>query len=76
MRMWDFSLPSNWLLRNSCLKVLTELLFTYSRDEYEALSINALADSYTYPNKYRISLRMMDSYKGRSYHIGQGSGIQ
>ena len=41
----------NWLLRNSCLKVLTELFFAYSRDKYEVLSIHALSDSYTYPKE-------------------------
>ena len=41
----------NWLLRNSCLKVLSVLFFAYSRDKYEVLSVNALADSYTYPKQ-------------------------
>lgn len=41
----------NWLLRTSCLKILTELFFAYSRDKYEVLSVNALSDSYTYPKE-------------------------
>ena len=41
----------NWLLRNSCLKILTELFFAYSRDKYEVVGINALTDSYTYPKE-------------------------
>ena len=41
----------NWSLRTSCLKILTELFFSYSRDKYEVLSINALNDSYTYPKE-------------------------
>ena len=49
----------NWLLRNSCLKVLTELFFAYSRDKYEVLSINALADSYTYPKQ------VLDNFSGQ-----------
>ena len=43
---------SVWLLR-PCLKELTELFFAYSRDKYKELSINALADSYTYPKQVR-----------------------
>ena len=61
----------NWLLRNSCLKVLTELFFAYSRDKYEVLSINALADSYTYPKQVLDNFRNGEwtvSYKGRPYH--------
>ena len=74
MLMWDsfFAIRSgNWLLRNSCLKVLTELFFAYSRDKYEVLSINALADSYTYPKQVLDNFRNGEwtvSYKGRPYH--------
>ena len=39
----------NWLLRNSCLKNNQRIIFSYSRDEYEVVNTNALADSYTYP---------------------------
>ena len=58
----------NWLLRNSCLKVLTELFFAYSRDKYEVLSINALADSYTYPEQVLNNFKNGQwtvSYKGK-----------
>ena len=61
----------NWLLRNSCLKVLTELFFAYSRDKYEVLSINALLDSYTYPKQVLDNFKNGEwtlSYKGRPYH--------
>ena len=61
----------NWLLRNSCLKVLTELFFAYSRDKYEILSVNALADSYTYPKQVLNNFKNGQwtvSYKGRPYH--------
>ena len=61
----------NWLLRNSCLKVITELFFAYSRDKYEVLSINALADSYTYPKQVLENFKNGQwtvSYKGRPYH--------
>ena len=37
-----FSICSgNWLLRNSCLKLLTEL-FAYSRDKYEVVQMHLL----------------------------------
>ena len=39
------------VIGNSCLKVLTELFFAYSRDKYEVLSINALGDSFKYPKE-------------------------
>ena len=61
----------NWLLHNSCLKVLTELFFAYSRDKYEVLSVNALADSYTYPKQVLDNFKNGQwtvSYKGRPYH--------
>ena len=61
----------NWLLHNSCLKVLTELFFAYSRDKYEILSINALADSNTYPKQVLDKFNNGEwtvSYKGRPYH--------
>ena len=35
----------NWELRNSSLRVLAELFFTYSRDKYEVLVINSISDS-------------------------------
>ena len=41
----------NWELRNSCLRVLSEMFFAYSRDKYEVLVINSLADSITYPKE-------------------------
>ena len=61
-----FSIRSgNWLLRNSCLKVLTELSFAYSRDKYEVLSINALNDS----NKYQLLKGQWTvSAKGRPFY--------
>ena len=74
MHMWDSSSPSvlgNWLLHNSCLKVLTELFFAYSRDKYEVLSINALADNYTYPKQVLDNFRNGEwrvSYKGEPCH--------
>ena len=61
----------NWLLRNSCLKILTELFFAYSRDKYEVLSVNALADSYTYPKQVLENFKNGEwtvSYKGRPYN--------
>ena len=67
-----FSIRSaNWLLRNSCLKVLTELFFAYSRDKYEVLSINALGDSYKYPREvidYFMNGQWTVSAKGRPFH--------
>lgn len=39
----------NWLLRNACLQILTELFFLFTRDKYEVLSIHALSNAYTYP---------------------------
>ena len=61
----------NWLLRISCLKVLTELFFAYSRDKYEVVSTNALADSYTYPAEILEEFRNGQwtvSVKGRPFH--------
>lgn len=67
-----FSIRSgNWLLRNSCLKVLTELFFAYSRDKYEVLSISALSDSYKYPKEvidFFMNGQWTVSVKGRPFH--------
>ena len=67
-----FSIRSgNWLLRNSCLKVLTELFFAYSQDKYEVLSINALGDRYKYPKEvidYFMNGQWTVSARGRPFH--------
>ena len=67
-----FSIRSgNWSLRNSCLKILNELFFAYSRDKYEVLTINALSDVYTYPGsmiEYFQDGQWTVSIKGRPYH--------
>ena len=57
----------NWLVRNSCLKVLTELFFAYSRDKYEVLAQVHLPIVTPTPKKsWKTSKRA--SYKGRPYH--------
>ena len=61
----------NWLLRNSCLKKITELFFAYSRDKYEVVSIKALADSYTYPKEMISQFEKGQwtvSVKGHPFH--------
>ena len=61
----------NWGLRNSCLKVITEMYFAYGRDKYEVLSVTALADSFTYPPDvldYFMQGEFTVSVKGRPYH--------
>ena len=66
----------NWGLRIATLKILNELIlnelfFAYSRDNYEVLNINALADSYTYPDEVLEALKNGEwtvSVKGRPYH--------
>ena len=67
-----FSIMSgNWLLRNSCLKILTELFFAYSRDKYEVISVNALNDSYKYPQEvidHFMKGQWTVSVKGRLFH--------
>ena len=67
-----FSIRSgNWSLRNSCLKILNELFFAYSRDKFEVLTINALSDVYTYPGsiiEYFQDGQWTVSIKGRPYH--------
>ena len=61
----------NWLLCSSCLKILTELFFAYSRVKYEVLSINALSNSYTYPKEMVDIFKRGQwtvSVKGRPFH--------
>ena len=61
----------NWGLRIATLKTLNELFFAYSRDKYEVLSINALADSYTYPDEVLEAFKNGEwtvSVKGRPHH--------
>ena len=61
----------NWELRNSSLRVLAELFFAYSRDKYEVLVINSLADSVTYPKdimEHFLNGEWTVSVKGRLYH--------
>ena len=52
-------------------KLLTELFFAYSRDKYEVVSTNALADSYTYPSEIIEEFKNGQwtvSVKGRPFH--------
>ena len=66
----------NWGLQIATLKILNELIlnelfFAYSRDNYEVLNINALADSYTYPDEVLEALKNGEwtvSVKGQPYH--------
>ena len=58
----------NWLLRNSCLKVITE---SYSRDKYEVLCLSALSNTYSYPSeipKFFVHGQWTVSVRGRPYH--------
>ena len=61
----------NWFLRNSCLKVISELYFAYSRNKYEVLSMSAIANSYTYPIEvihHFTHGQWTVSVKGRPFH--------
>ena len=61
----------NWELRNSSLRVLAELFFAYSRDKYEVLVINSLADSVIYPKDimgHFLNGEWTVSVKGQPYH--------
>ncbi len=61
----------NWLLRNSCLKLITPLFFAYSRFKYEELSTSVLFDSLTLPSDllyYFLEGNWTVSCKGRPYH--------
>ena len=74
MHMWDFSLPSDQVTGFCVIhawRYLTELFFAYSRDKYEVLSINVLADSYTYPKQVLDKFKNGEwtvSYKSRPCH--------
>ena len=41
----------NWMLRNSCLKLVTPLFFAFSHNKYEQLSTSAILDTYTFPKE-------------------------
>ena len=61
----------NWFLRNSCLKVLSELYFAYARNKYEVLCISALASAFTYPTEVIHHFAHGEwtvSVKSRPYH--------
>ena len=61
----------NWELRNSSLKLLAEMFFAYSRDKYEVLVVNSLADSITYPKEiidHFLNGEWTVSVKGKPFH--------
>ena len=61
----------NWFLRNSCLRVISELYFAYARNKYEVLSINAIANTCTYPSElihHFVHGQWTVSVKGRQFH--------
>ena len=61
----------NFMLRNSCLKIMAPIFFAYSRNNYEELTLNTLTDSLTLP-QYILDKFMHGewtaSIKGRPYH--------
>ena len=67
-----FSVRSgNWLLRNSCLRVLLPLMFAYNHNKYEELCCTAIMDTLTLPDdliKKFLSGEWTVSAKGRPYH--------
>ena len=59
-----------WFLRNTTLRILTEVFFAYARDKYEELSVYSLADALTYPEdilKYFKNGEWTVSVKGRPF---------
>ena len=61
----------NWFLRNSCLMVLCEQFFAYSRNKYEVLITNAIASTYTYPEDITHNFahgQWTVSVKGKPFH--------
>ena len=67
-----FSIRSgNWLLRNSCLRALLPLIFTYDHNKYEELCCTALMDAFTLSSdisKKFLGGKWTVSIKGRPYH--------
>ena len=64
-------LSGNWLLHNSCLRVLVPLMFVYNHDKYEELCCTAIMDTLTLPdNLIRRFLRgkWTVSAKGQPFH--------
>ena len=61
----------NWTLRNSSLKIITQLFFAYSHNKYEYLSMTTIRDSLTCPDdflKFFINGEWTCSVRGRPYH--------
>ena len=62
---------SNWPLKNSCLKIITQLFFAYSHNKYEYLSMSTIRDSLTCPDEFLkvfINGEWTCSVRGRPYH--------
>ena len=67
-----FSVRSgNWLLRNSCLRILIPLIFAYNHNKYESLCCKAIMDTLTLPDdliKKFLKGEWTVSVKGRPFH--------
>ena len=70
--LYFFAIRSgNWTLRNSSLKIITQLFFAYSHNKYEYLSMTTIRDSLTCPDdflKFFINSEWTCSVRGKPYH--------
>ena len=65
----------NFMLRNSCIKQISPILFAYSRDKYEELTLTNLQDYLTFPQELLDELmegKWTVIFKGSPYHLDEG----